>query len=745
MKTKAQASVSLLAKSSSVETEIDSILESQTWDDKDPVTWSTIVCASEAQASATRAAKAQAWETQAFEAQARASYPKQTSVLEAATVSVLKQEPLNENVHVTEKEESEALLTRPLWSTKVEYILAQMGYSVRPSSFWYFTTLWLHSGNCVFFIIYTLMMFLFGIPLLFLEMAAGQRMHQSSMDVWKIIGPWSGGVGYASFMVCFITGIYLNVVNGWILFYISQSFQFPVPWEKCPLMKNSSGFDPECARTTPVMYFWYRVTLKASDRIEDSGPPVFSLSLPFLVSWCLLGALTINGLKFTGKVMYVLVLVPYSIIICFLLRSLLLEGAKFGLQHLVAPKISDMFNISIWCLAGSQVLFTTGLGFGPVTSLASHMPQSNDCLSDAFVVALVNLVTLLLVIPLNFSVLGFRSTVTTHRCCEKNVETLIKLIDLGKLPPDARPPENLHDNPISIYNTWLSSLPQHIKSMVLSEVTECSIENQFLKIREGPSFAFLSFIEALSFLPGSVCWSIIFFLLMLALGLSTTIGIMQAIIFSLQDTFSTLRKHTKLLTVGLSLLMFLCGFFFTRPSGMYFIRLLNEHWTVLPIIIIIIFENMAVAWAYGARRFLADMRILLGRPISPIYGWLWCYPCPIVLIVLFVTILINLTMKNITYVAWDSNISKEVLRQYPSWGLLLVIALFLTVILPIPVYFVYCLVSGIPFRSKSREEPMIPSKSLRLSVQIMPSKDVQKEEILQGDKTKCQSTCPVTS
>lgn len=60
--------------------------------------------------------------------------------------------------------------------------------------------------------------------------------------------------------------------------------------------------DPECARTSPFMYFWYRVTLKASDRIEDGGSPVFSLNLPLLVSWCLVGAFTINGLKSTGKV-----------------------------------------------------------------------------------------------------------------------------------------------------------------------------------------------------------------------------------------------------------------------------------------------------------------------------------------------------------------------------------------------------------------------------------------------------------
>ncbi|KAF5925930.1 hypothetical protein HPG69_000421, partial [Diceros bicornis minor] len=420
MKTEAQASESYPTKASSTELKLsESAPGSQTWEDKGIATWSLTAWVSEAQASETQAAKAQAWEIHASEAQSRASQPRQTSVLPVAAAPALKRKLLPENVQVSEKETSKALFTRPLWSNKVEYMLAQVGYSMRAGSLWRFSFLWLRNGGCSFLIIYTVMMFLIGIPLLFLEMAAGQRMRQGSIGVWKLIGPWIGGVGYTSFMVCFITGSYLNVVNAWTLFYLGQSFQFPLPWEKCPLLKNSSDFDPECARTTPSTYFWYRLTLKASDRIEDGGPPVFSLSLPLLVAWCLIGACMINGLKSTGKVMYVLVPVPYLIVLCFLIRSLLLEGAVFGLQYLAFAKISAMYNMNVWCQAGILVLFALGLGFGPIVSLSSHMHPSNNCLSDAFVVALINLVTMLLFTIFVFSVLGFWATVITHRCSEK--------------------------------------------------------------------------------------------------------------------------------------------------------------------------------------------------------------------------------------------------------------------------------------------------------------------------------------
>ncbi|XP_050628358.1 orphan sodium- and chloride-dependent neurotransmitter transporter NTT5 isoform X2 [Macaca thibetana thibetana] len=746
MKTEAQPSTSSLANTSWTGTVIsDTVPGSQTWEDKGPFTWSAASGTSEAQVSAARVAEAKALEAHVFEAQARASQPKQISVLEAATASILKQKSTYEKVQMTEKKESEVLLARPFWSSKAEYILAQVGFSMKPSCLWRFAHLWLNSGGCSFAAIYIFMLFLVGIPLVFLEMAAGQSMRQGGMGVWKIIAPWIGGVGYSSFMVCFILGLYFNVVNSWIIFYMSQSFQFPVPWEKCPLTMNSSGFDPACEQTAPSIHFWYRQTLKASDRIEDGGSPVYSLVLPFCVCWCLVGAFMINGLKSTGKVICVLVLLPYFIIIGFFIRSLLLEGAKFGLQQLVVAKISDVYNVSVWSVAGGQVLFNTGIGLGSVASLASYMPQSNNCLSDAFLVSVINLLTLLIVTSFNFSVLGFWATIITHRCCERNAEILLKLINLGKLPPDARPPLDLLDNPTSTYNTWFNGLPQHIKSMVLREVTECNIETQFLKASEGPKFVFLSFVEAMSFLPLSVFWSFIFFLMLLTMGLSSAIGIMQGIVTPLQDNFSFFRKHTKLLIVGLFLLMFACGLFFTQPSGSHFIKLLSNHWIVFPIIVIAIFETMAVSWAYGARRFLADLTILLGHPISPIYGWLWPCVCPVVLLILFVTVMVHLCMKPITYMSWDSSTSKEVLRPYPPWALLLMITLFAIVIFPIPAYFVYCLIHRIPFRPKSRDRPITASTSLSLSHQLTPSKEVQKEEILQGDETKYPSTSHVTS
>ncbi|XP_049757719.1 orphan sodium- and chloride-dependent neurotransmitter transporter NTT5-like [Elephas maximus indicus] len=296
MSTEAKASETSLAKSSFTETNPSQcISEIQTCELSCPETWSTVTFVSE-----TQVAKVRAWETQAWEAQSRSSQLKQDFLSKMESVSARRHRASSLKVQVTKKKKNEDS-TRPLWSNKVEYILAQVGYSVGSMNIWSFPNLWIQNGG-VFLVFYILMLFLIGVPLLFMEMASGQRLRQGSLGVWKLTSPWMTGLGYTTFLVCFIEGLVFNLVNCWSLLYLSQSFQFPVPWETCPLVKNSSEFDPECARTTPSMYFWYRKTLKASDTIEDGGVLIPSVTLSLLLIWFLTGLIMINGLKSTGKV-----------------------------------------------------------------------------------------------------------------------------------------------------------------------------------------------------------------------------------------------------------------------------------------------------------------------------------------------------------------------------------------------------------------------------------------------------------
>lgn len=48
-------------------------------------------------------------------------------------------------------------------------------------------------------------------------------------------------IGIASLMVSFLVGVYYNTIMAWIMWYLFNSFQDPLPWSQCPLNANRTG------------------------------------------------------------------------------------------------------------------------------------------------------------------------------------------------------------------------------------------------------------------------------------------------------------------------------------------------------------------------------------------------------------------------------------------------------------------------------------------------------------------------
>ncbi|XP_054444387.1 orphan sodium- and chloride-dependent neurotransmitter transporter NTT5-like [Pteronotus mesoamericanus] len=594
-----------------------------------------------------------------------------------------------------DRSEDDAATGRPYWDNKIEYLLAQVGFSVGLSSIWRFPYECLHGGGGSFLLIYVLMLLFVEVPLLLLEMAVGQRMRQGSIGVWKTISPWIGGVGCTSFMACCIVGLYYSALIAWSLFYLSQSFQSPLPWALCPFESNSSNFDPECARTKPTTYFWYQQVLKATDKIEIGGLPVMHLGVSLFVTWLLSCISMVKGLQ-------------------------------------SARKVRALYSVEVWRRAGNQLFLATGSGFGSFTAISSYMPRSNNCVMDAFAVALLNLVTSVMVTVFVFAIMGHLATQLNEECYLKNAERAMNLVTAGLLPPTLQLPDSGRHDVSSSYPAWLSRLPERVRGELLPHLSNCDLSEQLEQVIAAPRVAIVAFTNVASVFSGSPLWAIIIFMFLVTMGLSTMIGILQGILTPLQDTSSSLRKHPELLTVAVCVLMFLGSLGFATPSGSYYVSLLDDYWAPLSLLCILILENVAMAWIYGARRFLADLIIILGRPISPIYRWLWCFVSPFVLLVLLASTLIHLHLTPIAYLAWNSSTSSEMLRRYPSWAKVLLSVLIGITLLPVPACSFYTLLdmcfldsrmhsrSTIIFKPEAEEEA--PKHCPRLHVGKSPKK-----------------------
>ncbi|KAG8007085.1 Sodium-dependent neutral amino acid transporter SLC6A17 [Nibea albiflora] len=537
---------------------------------------------------------------------------------------------------------------RPAWDSKIQYVLAQVGFSVGLGNVWRFPYLCHQNGGGAFMLLYVFLLLIVGVPLFFMELAAGQSIRQGSIGVWKHISPKLAGIGYSSCMVCFYVALYYNVIIAWSLFYLGNSFQYPLPWVHCPIDVATNDTVKECANSSPTSYFWFRKALDITNSIEESGEfnPIMTGCL--LAAWAIVSLAMIKGIKSSAKVFF-----PYVVLFIFLIRGLMLDGAMDGITYMFYPKLEIWGNVQVWRQAATQVFFALGLGYGSVIAYSSYNPVNNNCHRDALMVSCINFMTSVLASLVVFVVLGFRAKNIAERCVAKNLG-LLNLMTSDDLLHPGFPWINTTDpNSVSIseYREWYS----HYSSMVGPNITDCSLEEEMNKGVEGTGLAFIAFTEVMALFPASPFWSTLFFLMLLNLGLSTMFGTMQGILTPLMDNFSLLGRHRTLLTVCSCALGFLLGLLFTQRSGNYFVAMFDDYSATLPLVIVVIFETISVAWVYGTDRFLDDIEVMLKWRPPVIYKYLWKYVCLLAMVGLLLASLLRMVLKGPTYTAWNQN------------------------------------------------------------------------------------------
>uniref|UniRef100_A0A3Q3KYT2 Transporter n=1 Tax=Mastacembelus armatus TaxID=205130 RepID=A0A3Q3KYT2_9TELE len=610
---------------------------------------------------------------------------------------------------------------RPAWDSKIQYVLAQVGFSVGLGNVWRFPYLCHQNGGGAFMLLYVFLLLVVGVPLFFMELAAGQSIRQGSIGVWKHISPKLAGIGYSSCMVCFFVALYYNVIIAWSLFYMGNSFQYPLPWQQCPVYSfvSSKSTVRECASSSPTTYFWFRKALNITNSIEESGELNSNMTVCLLAAWTIVSLAMIKGIKSSAKVMYFSSVFPYVVLFIFLIRGLMLDGAMEGITYMFYPKLEIWGNVQVWRQAATQVFFALGLGYGSVIAYSSYNPVHNNCHRDALMVSGINFMTSVLASLVVFVVLGFRAKNIALRCVAKNLGLLNIMASHGS-NQHWWPWFNMTDpSSVSIaeYREWYS----HYRSMVGPNITDCSLEQEMNKGVEGTGLAFIAFTEVMAVFPASPFWSTLFFLMLLNLGLSTMFGTMQGILTPLMDNFSLSGLRRTLLTVSTCALGFLIGLLFTQRSGNYFVTMFDDYSATLPLVIVVIFETISVAWIYGTDRFLDDVEVMLKWRPPVVYKYLWKYVCLLAMIGLLAASLLRMVFKGPTYTAWNRSTASEMTLEYPGWALAMIVMLIVFASLPVPIGYIHSML-------KNRQVPNTHSE------------EEGGQEMHHGFYTKCTST-----
>ncbi|XP_074937966.1 sodium-dependent proline transporter-like [Phalacrocorax aristotelis] len=490
---------------------------------------------------------------------------------------------------------------RETWAGKHEFLLSCLGYCVGLGNIWRFPYLCYRNGGGVFLIPYFIMLLVVGLPLFLMELSLGQYGATGPITVWKCC-PILKGVGVAMLIVSSLVSLYYNIVIAWAFYYLGSSFQSPLPWScdapwNAHLCQNTSG---SAGWASASEVFWNEQVLgvKHSSGLRDPGPVQWPLALCLLAAWILVFLCMLKGIRSSGKVVYFTATFPYLVILILITRGATLDGSLNGVRFYLSSDWSRLRSAQVWSDAASQIFYSLGIGFGGLLSMASYNKFDNNVIRDTLVITIGNCCTSFFTGFAIFSVLG--------------------------------------------HMAWRKQIP-------VGRVAD-----------SGPGLAFVAYPEALSLLPGSPFWSILFFLMLFTLGVDTLFGNIEGIITAILDEFPALRDwRRKMILLGA-----LCTSFYLLglplvTQGLAFLGLTANRGQALSLHL-----QLWTARSWGVNQFcqdIVDMICWCPPWCSHMLGYFkvcWAFFTPCLLLFTLIYTVLDMYSVPLRYGTYE----------YPSWG-----------------------------------------------------------------------------
>ncbi|XP_065167556.1 sodium-dependent neutral amino acid transporter B(0)AT3 isoform X2 [Atheta coriaria] len=561
---------------------------------------------------------------------------------------------------------------RAAWSGKMQFFLSIIGYSVGLGNIWRFPYLCQQNGGGAFLIPFFIMLIFEGIPLFLIELGIGQKMRLGSLGVWNTIHPWLGGIGISSCIVTFFVALYYNVIITWCFYYLFNSFQSPLPWSECPKINGTDVL--ECAKSSETAYFWYRTTLDAAPSIEDPGAPRWWIVMCLLLSWIIVFFIVMKGIQSSGKVVYFTSMFPYLVLTIFFVRGITLKGASAGLAHMYTPKVEKLLDPTVWLDAATQVFYSFGLAFGSLIAFGSYNQPKNNCVRDVILVSCCNAITAIYASVVIFSILGFKAMSNVDRCIDSNT---IKMI-AKELLPNTTITEEMYKNAFD-----------HIsdEEKIKLGLETCSLAQQLDEAAEGTGLAFIVFTQAIVELPGAPFWAVIFFMMLLSLGLGSQIGILEGMLCTIFDIEIFKRIRKEYVTGVVCIICFFVGLIFTTGAGEYWLKMFDSFAGTIGLVVVALMEMISVVYIYGHEKFTQDIYDMTGYRPGIFWQVTWRFLAPLIMGVILISSIVFMVINNPSYSAWIAEKGEVVSMQYPSWVMTIAMCMIAAGVLPIPIVF----------------------------------------------------------
>jgi len=254
-------------------------------------------------------------------------------------------------------------MKRDSFGSRFGALVAMAGSAVGLGNLWRFPYLVGENGGAAFIIIYILMSFLICLPIFICEFVVGRRSQENAYSSFRDLsgGSWWKYVGMMTVIVPLIVTSYYSVVGGWSIEYLFKSLAF-------------SFTLGESQAVISTMF---------GDFVSSPWLPLATHTLFLLITAVIVAAGIKGGIEKFSKIMMPMLFV---IVLGIALYSMMLPGAKAGLDYLFNPDFSKI-DAKACAAALGQAFFSLSIGFGTIMTYASYVSKKENVMFQSMATA----------------------------------------------------------------------------------------------------------------------------------------------------------------------------------------------------------------------------------------------------------------------------------------------------------------------------------------------------------------------
>jgi len=255
---------------------------------------------------------------------------------------------------------------RDSFGSRLGVIAAAAGSAVGLGNIWRFPYVLGENGGGAFLIIYLVIIFAIGIPVMMSELVIGRRSRRNPVGAFRKLAPGKPWflVGMMGIVAAFMILAFYTAVAGWTLEYIYQTL--------------TGGFSGKNSAELATMFESFR---------SDSLRPALWFSIFMIATAGIVMGGVRKGIEKSTKILMPLLLV---LLIALCIKSLTLPGAGRGIEFLFKPDFSKITGTTVLMALG-QAFFSLSIGMGTLITYGSYIPGDNKLGTTAVQVSMVDL------------------------------------------------------------------------------------------------------------------------------------------------------------------------------------------------------------------------------------------------------------------------------------------------------------------------------------------------------------------